>query len=218
WAALRGRPAGRGGPLRARARSSQGSVRVADARELLRARGRALVVEDRVAVRPAALLGDGRPGVRQRAERDRRHRAGLGARGADLVSAERAIGDPRIDLGAPEALHTVRALLHHPAVAPGDVGVAHEDAQTAVLLPVEPVEPAPLVGAVVRAEPRADAAVVGHLVEAVGAVRRRLDRADVLARRERAVLTRHRLHRDDRLIGAAQDVAIDAQPVHLALV
>ena len=59
--------------------------------------------------------------------------------------------------------------------------------QTDVVVPVEVVEPADLVRAVVRAVARADAPVVGHLVQALGPVRGGVDRADVLAGRLLAV-------------------------------
>src|SRR6185503_7649357 len=109
--------------------------------------------------------------------------------------------------------HAVRALLHHAAIAHGDVRVGAELAERIVRLEIEPVEPADLVRAVVRAEPRADAAVVGHLVQTLEAVRGRRDRAHVFARRLLAVLARHRL--DDGRAGRV-DVAIDADPVHVA--
>ncbi len=90
-------------------------------------------------------------------------------------------------------------------------------------MPVEVVEAADLVRAVVGAVPRADAAVVGHLVQALGAVRGGVDRADVLAGRLFAVHAHERLA--DRRRGSSASapslasldvVAVDAQPVHLA--
>src|SRR5690606_29322644 len=74
-----------------------------------------------------------------------------------------------------------------------------------------------LVRAVVHAVPRADAAVVGHVVEALGAVRRRVDGAHVLAGRLLAVLAGDGLHRDLRVRRlVADEVAIEPDPVHLA--
>ena len=58
---------------------------------------------------------------------------------------------------------------------------------------LEEVEAAHFVRAVVRAVPRADAAVVDHVVQALGAVDGRPDRADQFARRVLAVHARHRL-------------------------
>src|SRR5204863_2000121 len=63
---------------------------------------------------------------------------------------------------------------------------------------------------------RADAAVVGHVVEAVVRVRRRGDRTDLLAGRVLALHARHRLVDGMRLVAAARVVAVDADPVHLA--
>ena len=121
----------------------------------------------------------------------------------------RAVVDP---------LHAVRALLHHPAGADRHVGVAHQlQARRRLVGILEEVEPADLVRAVVRAVPRADAAVVGHLVEPLGAVRRRADRADELAGGLLAVHAGHRLEVDvgvRRVV--ALEVAVDPEPVHLA--
>ena len=89
-------------------------------------------------------------------------------------------------------------------------------------MPVQVVEAADLVRAVVRAVARADAAVVRHLVEALGPVRRGVDRADVLARRLFAVHARERLVDGERVFGGGvqlrvlDPVAVDAEPVHLA--
>src|SRR5207244_3255119 len=66
-----------------------------------------------------------------------------------------------------------------------------------------------------RAVARADTAVVGHVVEAVGAVRRRLDRTDQFARRVLALHARHRLEiRPVRGVFVAGEIAIHANPVH----
>src|SRR5207248_5671945 len=116
--------------------------------------------------------------------------------------------DARGLFGATDPLHAVRALLHHAARADRDARVVLERAAVVVLV-AEPVEPPHLVRAVVRAEPRADAAVVDHLVEPVGRVHRRADRTHVLARRVLAVLAQHR-HVDARI-----DVAIDPDPRHV---
>ncbi len=98
-----------------------------------------------------------------------------------------------------DALHAERALLHHTALADGDVRVVDQllDGVLAAM-EVEPVEAPHLVRAVVRAEPRADAAVVDHLVQTILAVDGRVDGADVLARRLLAVLAEHRLRGDRR--------------------
>src|SRR6185503_963021 len=63
----------------------------------------------------------------------------------------------------------------------------------------------------------ADAAVVGHVVQPFRAVRRGADRADRLTRRLLALHARHRLVINLGVPGVALVIAIDAQPVHLAL-
>ena len=68
------------------------------------------------------------------------------------------------------------------------------------LVVIEEIEPAHLVGAVVRAVARPDAPVVGHHVQPLLVVRRGVDRADVLARRRLAMLADHRLQRHLRLL------------------
>src|SRR4029079_8782233 len=68
----------------------------------------------------------------------------------------------------------------------------------------------------VRAVPRADAAVVRHLVQPLGAVRRRLDGAHELARRVLALHARHRLAVHARIFLRALEVAVEADPVHHA--
>ena len=59
---------------------------------------------------------------------------------------------------------------------------------------VEEIEPPDLVGAVVGAVAGADTAVVGHVVQAFGAVLGRRDRADELAGRVLALLAPDGLH------------------------
>ena len=75
-----------------------------------------------------------------------------------------------VDFRFLNALHAVRALFHDAAHADGDVRVVHASSATSVvvLVPVQEVEPANLVGTVVRAVARADAAVVDHVVQALG--------------------------------------------------
>src|SRR6185436_17021096 len=107
---------------------------------------------------------------------------------------DRAVFALRGDARLVDALHAVRALLHHAARTHGDVGVALQLQRLGGVVAVEQeVEVADLVRAVVRAIPRADAAVVDHLVQALGAVRRRAHRAHGFARRVLAVHARQRL-------------------------
>src|SRR5690606_32845179 len=83
-------------------------------------------------------------------------------------------------------------------------------------VPIEVVEAPHLVGAVVRAITRTDAAVVRHVVEPLGRVRRRVDRTDVFAGRLLTMLAGDGLNCDARLgIVIANKIAIDADPAHL---
>src|ERR1700710_2987958 len=102
-----------------------------------------------------------------------------------------------MDLGLADALHAKRAFLHDAPLADRDIGIVDELLEgVLVMVEIEPVETPDLVGAIVRAEPRPDAAVVDHLVETVFAVHGRIDGADVFARRALAVLAEHRLNGD----------------------
>ena len=105
-----------------------------------------------------------------------------------------AILEPRHVLGAADALDAEGALLHDAARPHRDVRVELQVERLGerLLVVVEPVEVAHLVGAVVGAVARADAAVVHLAVEAVRRVVRRVHRADRLARRVVAVLAHHR--------------------------
>ncbi len=99
---------------------------------------------------------------------------------------------------------------------------------------VEEIEPAHLVRAIVRAIARADAAIVGHDVEALFICRGGVDRADRLARCVLALLAGHRLEEHLRIVEVIRierlgpgvervlrrivvgEVSVDADPVHLA--
>ena len=92
------------------------------------------------------------------------------------------------------------------------------------LVVIEIIKTAHLERTVVRAIPGADAAIVGHYIETVLAVNGGVHRADCFARRVLAVLTRHRLIDNFRILGPnptvlikrfiAGEITIDAQPVH----
>ena len=113
-----------------------------------------------------------------------------------------------VDLRRVDPLHAVGALLHHAAAAHGDVGVAPQlQARRVPVLIEQEVEAADLVGTVVRAVARADAAVVDHVVQPFVAVHRRADRADDLARRVLALHARHRLEVGLRILGRPAVVA-----------
>ena len=156
----------------------------------------------------------------------------------------------RRDLCFFDALHTEGAFLHHAAHANGhvriflhldrvrralgrqrreiffvDVECAHDlSLADRSLVVIEEIESTHLVGAVVRAKSRADAAVVSHDVETVLAVNGRVDGANRFARRVLAMLARHRLMHDLGILGpfaavlvvrfAAGIIAINSQPMH----
>src|SRR5690606_11167769 len=71
-----------------------------------------------------------------------------------------------------------------------------------------------LVGTVVRAIAGADAPVVHHLVEPLGAVHGGVHRTHQLTGRVLAVHARHRLKNDLGCLSGPFEVAIDAYPVH----
>jgi hypothetical protein len=145
-----------------------------------------------------------------------------------------------LDLGRGDPLDAVGALLHHPTGADRDLRVELQPAQEIdvrlrlrvvvgldgeqpllagrqALLEVEVVEPADLVRAVVRAVAGPDAPVVDHHVEAVGVVHGGRHRAHRLARRVLALHARDRLQAHAlRVLGAALEVAVHPDPVHLA--
>ena len=62
-----------------------------------------------------------------------------------------------------------------------------------------------------------DAAIVGHKVEAIFAVHRGIDRANRFARRILAVLAHDGLREHLRILGFASEIAIDADPGHIAV-
>src|SRR5438105_11243138 len=162
-------------------------------------------------------MGDAAVGIVHVAEDDRFRRTRLLTSGGDFAVAHAAILLLRIDLRRVDTLHAVGALLHHAAGADGDVGIAHRfERRRFVVAVVIEVEAAHFVGTVVRAVACPHTAVVGHVVQAFGAVRRRFDRTNRLARRAFAPHARHRLVKDLRIVRLAAEIAIDAQPVPLA--
>src|SRR3954471_22135919 len=177
---------------------------------------RAQLVQQIVAPRISVQLAHARIRIVQRTERDRLRRAPLLARGLELAVLDQALLDARVDALALDALHAVRALFHDAAAAHGDVGIhAHPARPADVAVVLEEVETAHLVRAVVAAIPRADAAVVGHLVQSLVAVDGGVDRADVLARRGLAVHAAERLGDHLGILDRPREVAVDADPLHL---
>ncbi len=82
----------------------------------------------------------------------------------------------------------------------------------------EEIKAAHFVRAIVRTVARTDTAVVNHVVEAFAAVVGSLHGADQLARSILALHTRHRLAVDLGIFDVAVEIAVDAQPVHVAAV
>src|SRR6185436_6962414 len=152
-------------------RSAQLRVRVLDLGQVGRPRPRVELADERVVPVLRLELRDRAARVVDVAEHD-----GLGgahglAGGLDLAVADGTSlvvgGDARLL----DALHAVGALLHDPAAAHADVGVALQLQGGGVpVLVEEEVEAPHLVGAVVRAIAGADAAVVDLVVQALVAV------------------------------------------------
>src|SRR5205823_9765911 len=129
-----------------------------------------------------------------------------------------------------DTLAAVGALFQHAAAAHGDLGIQPVlELRLFPILEASEVETADFVRAVVRAVARADAPVVDHVVQALGAVHRRAYGANLFARRIFALLARHgleeRLGIVERFILSARIadvgfdvpvVAVDANPVHLS--
>src|SRR5207253_3095764 len=98
----------------------------------------------------------------------------------------------------------------------GHVGITLElELRRVVVGVLQKVEAANFVRAIVRAIPRADAAVVDHEIQPGAIVHGRGDRANQLARRVLAMHARHRLVQDSRAFRVAFEIPIDANPGHL---
>src|SRR5205085_3273941 len=120
-----------------------------------------------------------------------------------------------VNAGARDALQAVAALLHHAAPSHRHLGVLQRlEALELAVRVLQEVEAPDLVRAVVRAEARADAAVVDLHVEALAVMHRGAHRAHELARRALAVHAGHGL--EDAAPGRGRVVAVDADPVHHA--
>src|SRR5690606_10647151 len=195
----------------------QTRMRVRDAREIRRARARVERSEKRIAPRLSGERRYSAVRIGQIAERDRLRRAYLLASGLHLSVDDGAVVHLRLDACRVDPLDAVGAFLHDAARSNAHIRIAQEPQarrlEVGVLIEIEIAD---LVGAVVRAVPRADAAVVDHEVEPFRRVHRRRGGAHGLARRVLAVHARKRLEEDLRLGEIALVVAIDADPVHLA--
>src|SRR5262245_7392957 len=193
-------------------------VRVPDLAEVRGARPRVDLGQERVVRRPRLPAADRALRVVDVAEDDGLGRADLLAGGLDLPFLDRPVLVLGVDAGAVDALDAVRALLHDPAAAHGDVGVArHLEGLGRPVLIEEKVEAPDLVGAVVRAVAGAHAPVVDHVVEPLVAVDGGGHGAHDLAGGVLALHAGHGLAQDlDRLraFGLAGVVAVDADPLH----
>src|SRR5690606_450639 len=101
--------------------SAQLRVRVADLREVGRARLGVELGEHAVVQHARLQPRDDRVPVEDVAEGDRLGRAGLLAGGLDLAVTDAPAVELRLQLAGVDALHAVGALLHHAARADGDV-------------------------------------------------------------------------------------------------
>ncbi len=116
-----------------------------------------------------------------------------------------------------DALHAVGAFLHDAAAADGHVRIAHElELGRLPVLEEQEVESPHLIGTVIRAVARADAAVVDHVVQAFARVNGRLYRTNKLAGRVFALHARDRLEETLGIVTRPVVISVDAQPVHVA--
>src|SRR5829696_1923031 len=146
--------------------SDQLRIRVAQRGQVSSARARVEILEQAVVAFQLLQPGDAAFRIVQVAEYDGVGRTRRGARGDDFPVLDPAVVPLGVLPRVVDPLHAVGALLHHAAAAHGDVRIAQR-LQTwcfPVLIEQE-IEPAHLVGAVVRAVPRPDAAVVDHVVQ-----------------------------------------------------
>jgi hypothetical protein len=173
--------------------------------------------EQRVVARAALQFGNPRIGIVDIAEGNRLGRTNLLACGLEIAVANIAIFFLCVDARMIDALHAVRAFLHHAAAAHRHVGIPlHSERFGFPIRIQEEIEATHLVRTVVRTIPRADAAVVDHVVQAFVVVDGRIDRTHDLARRSFTMHAGNRLVNDVRIVEIAFEVAIDANPLHLA--
>src|SRR5579863_284723 len=142
-------------------------VGVGETRLVGGARVRVQLFEESVIERRRLALSDHAVGIVEVAEGDRLGWAGGLAGRPDLAVADLAVLAIGLDFRFADALDAIGAFLHDAAAAHRQFGVPGEVEPRVALGEVEIIEAPHLVGAVVRAEPRADAAVVDHDVEAV---------------------------------------------------
>src|SRR5580700_9120937 len=159
-------------------------IRIAHRCQVRGARPRVQLTENRVIALLRLQLGDAAVRVVGVAENDGLGRARRLARGHDFAVGNRAVLLFGLDARVVYTLHAVRALFHDAAAAHSDFGIALQlERRRLPVLETEEVESTHLVRAVIRAIPRADAAVVHHVIQAFGTVHRRAHWANLLARR-----------------------------------
>src|SRR5438093_2402828 len=186
------------------------------------------LLEDVIGPPVLRQLRDGPRGIGRVAEGDGARRAGGGTRRRELVRDQVTVLECRAVFGLTNALNAEGALLHYALSAHGDIGIELpvERLGKRILLAVrltvtEPVEVADLVGAVVRAVARADAAIVDLHVQPIRRVIGGVHRTHGLAGRVAAMLTEHRdearleLFRELAIVRALE-VPLETDPVHLA--
>src|SRR5690348_12808232 len=189
---------------------------IADERFVARPWPRVEILKHDIVERARLPLGDGTLGVVLVAEGDCLAGTSLLAGGHHLAVAKMAVVAVGIDHRCARALDAIGAFLHDAAAAHGHLGIPGLARSRVRARVVEEIEAADLVGAIIRAEARADAAVVDHHIEAFGVVHRRVHGADDLARRVLAVHAGHRLEHDPRVLERALVVTIDPEPMHVS--
>src|ERR1039457_4452438 len=198
--------------------SKQILIRIRQLGEIGRARPRVQFFEQSVIQLFIPQLRDLRGRIVDVAEDERFRRAHLLAGREDLAVPERPVLLLCVHARAVHALDAVVALLHDALLADRDVWIREqrEDGEVLVLVVVEEVEAPHLVGAVVRAVLRPDAAVVGHLVDAFLAVRRGGDGTHDLTGRLLAMHAHDGLVVHGGILWRPFVVPVDPDPVHLA--
>src|SRR5262249_22210940 len=128
-----------------------------------------------------------------------------------------APGGTGFDVRRAQPLHAVRTFLHHAAASHRDIGVpAKLQAFRCVVRKLQEVEAAHLVRAIVGTVARADAAVVDHVVETIGAMDRGYDGAHQLTGSVFALHTGDGLDKGPRAVDIVSGkVTVDPEPVHL---
>src|SRR5579883_1077246 len=190
-------------------------IRITDRREVGRPGPRVQVAEERIVERGALELRDLAIRIVDVAEDNRLGRASRLTCRQNVAVVNRSSSLLGIDPGSVDPLDTVGALFHHPALADGDVWIVQQfEARSRVVGILVKVEATDLPGAVVRAIPGTNAAVVYHVVQAFVAVNGGSNRTNQLTW---SILTLHagnRLGEGDRIRGVPLIITVDPNPMH----